>query len=169
MSPAPRNRRLALGAAALAGVSAATFVVAQSTASSAASPVDFSVRFKAGTFHYVDAPPMQGPDSFDPSAGDTFVLTNRLFRGGARVGTLHATCVVTHATSDPTKTPILCSGAYRLKGGSILGSAVLSTSGTRNVIALSGGTGRYSGASGTAVEVYDSPDSGNGVIRFHLE
>lgn len=168
MPDVPSSRRRVVAAAtAFAGAAAIALLGGQTTASGSDGPADFMLRFEPGSFHYVDVKPMQGPDEFRPSPGDSFVLTNKLFRAGERVGTLHATCVVTKRVKNPDKTPIYCSGAYRLRGGSILGAAMLSMSGDRSVIGVTGGTGRYAGASGIAVELATRRD--NGLVRFLFE
>ena len=140
-------------------------VLHQSTASGA-TPSDLSLRYEGATFRYVDAPPLQGPDEFAPSPGDSFVLTNHLFRGKDKVGHLTATCVVAKGAKQPENSRLLCHGAYTLPGGTVTGTTVTPLGGTRTVIAITGGTGRYLGAEGVAVERSTGEDEGTVHVDF---
>jgi hypothetical protein len=65
---------------------------------------------------------------------------------GARAGRAHWTCVYlgsTRAGSD-------CSGVVNLRGGTLQAAGVLSHTSVRSEWAITGGTGRYAGARGTA-------------------
>ena len=122
--------------------------------------------FRSETFRPVDVPP-RGGDEAPPSPGDYIVVTNGLYQSGDRVGALHATCVVTRRVANPDKTPLFCSGAYKVPGGTIVGSALLRISGSTSHIAVTGGTGQYAGASGTSTEV--SKPNGSGTVTIELE
>lgn len=106
---------------------------------------------KPATFKFLDTPPLQGADA-PPSAGDGFIFTSKLFRGGERVGILHAHCLVTRGRSDPSKLPLLCDGVIDLRRGNITGTTLTRSGAERTVIAITGGTGRFAGAEGTILE-----------------
>ena len=161
LSPSPRRRYAVLGATAAL---TATVVVAgrQATASAA---VTMRFRFEQVSFKFVDVPPLAKDESSPPSAGDYFVLANKMLRGGEPVGSLHATCVFPTRAKDPARAKLLCTGAYSLPGGTLVGAAVLGATGNVNNIAITGGTGRFAGMSGTAVEHTNEDGSGRVVIR----
>jgi hypothetical protein len=159
MSASPRRHTAPAVVLGILAVLATGIVLNQSTASGA-SPRDFSLRFEGGTFRYDDVPPLQGPDEFDPSPGDSFVLTNPLFRGNDRVGRLAATCVVVKGATQPENARLLCHGVYTLPGGTISGSTTPRIGGARTVIAITGGTGRYVDAGGVATERSTGEDTG---------
>ncbi len=146
-------RKLAASAVVLASV-AVFAVAAQPTTATAAQTLTFNSR--PGTFRFVDI----APKGELPTSGDSLIITNRLFKGGERIGTLHAECVVTRKVANPENTPMLCQGVYVLEGGTLTGTAMLTNDLTTN-IAVTGGTGTYAGASGTATEVAN--EAGNRV------
>jgi hypothetical protein len=161
LSPSPRRRAAVLGAAA---AFTATVVVAGSQPSASGADT-MRFRFEEVSFRYVDLPPLgEGEDSL-PSAGDYFVLKNKLLRGDERVGSLHATCVFPTRAKDPARIRLLCTGAYSLPGGTLVGTAVLGGTEEVNHIAITGGTGRFAGMSGTAIEHNNEDGSGRVVIR----
>jgi hypothetical protein len=159
MPASPRRHAAPAVALGILAALAAGIVLNQSTAAGA-SPSDFSLRFEGGTFRYDDVPPLQGPDEFDPSPGDSFVLTNHLFRGKDRVGKLAATCVVVKAAKQPEDARLLCHGVYTLPGGTVSGSTTPRLGGSRTVIAITGGTGRYVDAGGVATERSTGEETG---------
>lgn len=120
---------------------------------------------KPATFKFLDTPPLQGPDA-PPSAGDGFIFTSKLFRGGERVGTLHAHCQVTRGRADPSKLPLLCDGALDLRRGTIVGTTLTRSGGEVTVIAITGGTGRYTGAEGTIRESAAAGGNQHLVVRL---
>jgi hypothetical protein len=133
----------ALAAASVLVVAAHPFTATGTTA--VAQTITFTSR--GATFHEIDV----APRGEVPSPGDSFVVTNELRKAGERIGTLHAQCVVTRRVADPDRTPLLCQGVYKFKDGTITGTALLSANPT-TTIAVTGGTGAYAGASGTATE-----------------
>jgi hypothetical protein len=159
-----KTRRIAASTAVLASVSAlvvAAHPIAATSSTATAQTITFTSR--PATFRQLDVPPR----GETPTPNDSFVVTNKLFKAGERIGTLHAQCVVTRRAANPERTPLLCQGVYKLQDGTITGSAMLSA-GPRTKIAVTGGTGAYAGASGTAVEV--SNESGNRVkVTITLE
>ena len=149
-----KTRKLAASAVVLTPV-AVLVVATTATGSTAAETITFNSR--PGTFRFVDI----APKGELPTPGDSLVLTNRLFKGGERIGTLHAECVVTRKAANPDNTPMLCQGVYVLDGGTLSGTAMLLSSSAVTDIAVTGGTGTYAGASGTATEVAN--ETGNRV------
>jgi hypothetical protein len=161
LSPSPRRRAAVLGAAAAL---TATVVVAGSQASASGADT-MRFRFEEVSFRFVDLPPRATDPDSPPSAGDYFVLENKLLRGGERVGSLHATCVFPTRAKNPERIKLLCTGAYSLPGGTLVGTAVLGATEDVNRIAITGGTGRFAGMSGTATEHLRPNGSGRVVIR----
>jgi hypothetical protein len=81
---------------------------------------------------------------------------------GARVGRAHWTCVYlgsTRAGSD-------CSAVVSLRGGTLQAAGVLSHTSPRSEWAITGGTGRYAGARGTAELRQASPTRTKAVITL---
>ena len=81
---------------------------------------------------------------------------------GARVGRAHWTCVYlgsTRAGSD-------CSAVVSLPGGTLQAAGVLSHTSPRSEWAITGGTGRYAGARGTATLRQASPTRTRAVITL---
>ena len=136
--PAGSQRpRVILGSASVLVVAAHLMTA---TGSTSAETITFNMRDGHVPVHN-DIP----PKGEVPGAGDSFVVTNPLFKGGDRIGTLHAECTVTRRTADPDNVPFLCGGIYRLQGGQISGDT--SFKGDTRVIkvAITGGTGDYAG------------------------
>lgn len=143
------RRRLIAAAAALASVPALVVAAQPLTATgSTAGAETLTFRSKGATFRFIDI----APKGEHPTAGDSLVLTNGLYKSGDRIGTLHATCVVTRRVAKPGRTPLLCQGVYRLPGGDLFGPAAIAGNSDRVRVAITGGTRKYAGASGEAVE-----------------
>ena len=160
----PRRRVAVIVTAALAAVPVLLLAGHQSTAAGAADAPAFTLRFEPASFRLVDMPPVaESEGSLSP--GDYFVLKNRLFKGERRVGALHATCVITNRGTSPGSTPLLCNGVYRLPGGTLAGTALLSTDNAVNRIAITGGTGRFTGMTGIANEINNHDGTGRIVYR----
>jgi hypothetical protein len=150
-------RKLAASAALLAIVSVLVVAAHPTTATGSTATETLTFTSRPGTFRFFDV----APKGELPTTGDSLVITNRLFKGGERIGTLHAECVVTRKVANPDNTPMLCQGVYVLDGGTISGTAMLLSNDAVTKIAVTGGTGTYAGASGTATEV--TSDNGNKV------
>lgn len=163
----PRRRVALVSSAALAAAPLLLLAGHQPTATGAAGATSFTLRFEPASFKLVDMPPVADSETSPLSPGDYFVLKNRLLRGERRVGALHATCVITARASSPGHTPLLCSGFYRLPGGTLAGSALLATDNVVNTIAITGGTGRFAGMTGTATELNN--DDGTGRVRVRIQ
>ena len=150
-------RRLAASALLLASISVLVVAAQPTTATGLTAPETLTFNSRPGTFKFVDI----APKGELPTTGDSLLITNRLFKSGERIGTLHAQCVVTRKVANPDNTPMLCQGVYVLEGGTLTGTAMLLANDAVTNIAVTGGTGTYAGATGTATEVAN--DSGNRV------
>jgi len=159
-------RRTVAATAALASVPLLLLAGHQSTATGAADATAFTLRSVSAGFKLIDMPPVAEGQASRPSPGDYVVLRNRLLRGRERVGALHATCVVTSRGARPQVAPLLCTGVYRLRAGTLSGTALLSTESVVNRIAITGGTGRFAGMTGTATEFLGRNDTGTVVFRI---
>ena len=114
-----------LALAALLGV-AALAIPAGSSAAVASIELTFKEPDKGSTFAYVDAAPKTTLNKYgfpkSISAGDQIVITDPVFEGGKRIGTLQASCIATKNS---------------IGGGKTIEGAIV------------GGTVIYSGATGT--------------------
>lgn len=157
-----RRRYAALAAVA---VGAPLLVVAAQSTTAAQSKEVLTFTGHDATFRQFD----RAPKGEHPTAGDSFVFTSHLFDDGTRVGSLHATCLVTRRTANPDNTPLLCHGTYVLPGGQLVGSALVGggADSPEVPIAITGGTGAYAGATGQSVEA-PGPD-GTTLITITLE
>jgi hypothetical protein len=162
------RRRVAAVAVGVAAVPVILLAAHPSTATGTTSgSATLTFHFRPETFRLVDMPPKATGENAPPSPGDYFVLTNGLYKSGERVGALHATCVVTRKAAKPQQTPLLCSGSYKVPGGTLVGSALLRIGGSTSHIAVTGGTGQYAGARGTSTEV--NKNNGSGTVTIELE
>jgi hypothetical protein len=157
-TPSKRRGVAALAVGVLVTVPAAIALQTSATGTTAA-PQTITFKQRAGTFRYVDLPPRGTPA---PSPGDMFLITNKLYKAGERIGTLQARCVVMRRGNAPW----LCDGAYRLRNGIISGTAVIFEDNTRNRIAVTGGTGAYAGATGVSVETFVNENLATVKIRL---
>jgi hypothetical protein len=83
---------------------------------------------------------------------------------GQRVGHTYATCTATTGGSNPA---LQCTGTFKLPGGTLIGSALIDTTGDApQRIAILGGTGAYEGARGSILSVSKSQNTS--VDTFHL-
>jgi hypothetical protein len=165
--PKSLRRKRGLAIAGTVALVPAVFLLGSAASGSTTAHTAHTLRFleKPGTFTFVDIPPQQGPDEL-PAAGDGFVFTSRVFRGGERVGTLHARCTVTTDSTDPANLPLLCDGALVLPHGTITGTTLTRSGSERTVIAITGGTGRFTGAEGTMVETPAGGENQHLVVRL---
>jgi hypothetical protein len=101
-------------------------------------------RDRDARFQFIDVPPRQG-DRRPPTPGDGFLITGAVRdQAGRRVGRLHAVFVITNARREEAQG----SATFILSDGHI----VISGAETRARVdhfAITGGTGRYTGARGT--------------------
>ena len=111
---------------------------------------------------FVDVDPKQAnPDTEPPTPGDGFVLSEKLHDHGDDFGTLYAQC--TFVTADV----IQCVATFDLPNGQI------TVQGTQRdvldfTVAVTGGTGDYSGASGTMTGHDSAEDGGPSTYTFQF-
>ncbi len=108
---------------------------------------------EGGTFGFVDNPPKskgQTEKTFTTSVGDMLVFASPLLdEAKARVGTLHASCVVTRG-GKTGKAAYQCTATFVLKDGAIAVDVAFNEAQGANItIAITGGTGAYEGARGS--------------------
>lgn len=132
-----RTRTVALTAAAIAAMGAGTALTTAGSASAHSHPT--SIHLVAGT----------GKVAFDdlgdsgPSLGDTVVLNQPLTRHGKPVGRVHNVGVEV----DTSRQLFQATGTLTLHGGTVEFAGLVSQT-PHFVLAVTGGTGRYQGASG---------------------
>lgn len=139
----------------LAALAAALLGLALVASASAATTITFKEPEKGSTFTYVDVAPVAPKKHGFPTAispGDQLVLTNPLTEGGKTIGKLRARCTATanaKTTSNAafTDAHFICEGVFTLPGGTLYGNASIVKGGTEG--AITGGTGKYAGATGT--------------------
>ena len=134
-------------------------------------PLSFDVHF-AG-FFLLDF----GPDGvrqvtsfnqpFDPSRGDQTMFRDQMLRNGKVVGHDGGLCTVTQfvpTDTDPIK--LTCQVNFELPGGQITTEGITTNNPVKH-LAVTGGTGRYTGAAGDLVLTeFGVNDAGSAV--FHL-
>jgi hypothetical protein len=98
-----------------------------------------------------------------PSLGDKFVFASRLARHGKAVGRAGVECTFTSVARNEVQ----CIGTFRFGNGQITGQTLLRGEPGRFAVAVTGGTGRYSGVSGE-IHVRQVPPRRE-VLTFHLE
>lgn len=161
------NRRLPVTLAAVAALSATGAAVA--TQSSGQDPaalpeLELQMRFKEARTSFVDVPPRMTKRRPSESPGDTAVLRGTLRdAAGARAGTVHGTFTVTGGRSP--RTTELTVGTLKLRDGMITSQGIAdnTTGSDEDAFAITGGTGRYEGASGTMTAT-----TGRSAVRFAL-
>ena len=132
------KRWRALGAA-LAAAALAGLIVSASSPANPASPSPQRLAFLAkSTFQGAQDP------SF-PRPGDTTVATDANFQGSRKLGVTRAACVVVDAAAE-----LQCTATVGLRGGAVAASFTQGLTSDHISVAITGGTGRYAGAHGTA-------------------
>lgn len=90
-----------------------------------------------------------------PSLGDELVFSERLFRHHREVGESGVVCTVTGATPPYDVLTYHCVGTLKLRSGQITLQGLIEVQGMDDpgpfVVAITGGTGRFNDAGGTAV------------------
>jgi hypothetical protein len=127
---------LALAGVALAG---ASFAFASGGSTASAMPQTFRVFDHTVRSHNVDV-----DNSHSFTIGDEFIFTDRLWNADRteRIGKLHGVCtVVSHTTAH-------CLETAHLRGSTLEGAGDISGDAARFRQAITGGTGRFIGATG---------------------
>ena len=102
----------------------------------------------------------------DPSIGDVSVFQDELLKAGKVVGKDGGTCTITKV--DLTATPpldIACQVTFELPGGTVATQG-LATNAPEKHLVITGGTGRYLGATGEAV--LTEFENNTGTVVFHF-
>lgn len=90
-----------------------------------------------------------------PSLGDELVFSERLLRHHREVGESGVVCTVTGATPPYDVLTYQCIGTLKLRSGQITLQGLIEVQGQDDpgpfVVAITGGTGKFDGAGGTAV------------------
>ena len=94
--------------------------------------------------HFVDVAPTGGP----PSLGDTFVVSEDLYRDGHKVGFNGAICPAVRTQHDPVA--FQCVATAHLDQGDLTVQGLAFQQPT-NIFAITGGTGRWRNAGGQVV------------------
>jgi hypothetical protein len=105
-------------------------------------------------------------DPFEPSRGDQTIFRDRLLQQGEPVGFSGGACTITGielADADPIK--VSCVASYELPEGQITTQG-LTTNNPVKRLAITGGTGRYTGAAGEATLTENGDGTGTVVFRF---
>ena len=104
---------------------------------------------------------------FDPSRGDQTMFRDQMLRNGKVVGHDGGLCTVTEfVPTDPDPIKLTCQVNFELPGGQITTEG-LTTNNPVKHLAVTGGTGRYTGAAGDLVLTeFGENDAGSAV--FHL-
>lgn len=146
------------GAAAAAIVTGGAVLAAASATTAPASGQ--TITLKATTVSLKCIPlPGQKPGSEVP--GDQCVFSEKLTRGGAPYGHSAVHCVVA-TTND-----LVCTAAWTLPDGQItVAGDAGSTTGTRKLMPVLGGTGAYQGAGGEVTIINTSGSTST--VTFHL-
>jgi hypothetical protein len=84
-----------------------------------------------------------------PSVGDFFAFHDDVYEGRKRVGVLDGVCHITYLVGEETGTS-LCSVTVTLRKGSLTSQGIVEFDEDSATLAITGGTGRYSGAGGEA-------------------
>jgi hypothetical protein len=141
--------RLGIPAALAIGAALFAFV---GTASAATTTLTFKEPEKGSTFAFVDnAPTSKKKHGFPTrfSAGDEVIFTNPLESEGKIVGKIRVVCTATNNASSKNfaAAGFVCSGIARIPGGTLVYAAELAEGNTEG--AITGGSGKYAGASGS--------------------
>jgi hypothetical protein len=102
------------------------------------------------------------PQQIAPSRGDQLVFEDHLFRRGEQVGEGGGTCTITEATEGAF---LACQATYDLPGGQLTAQG-RTTPAPEKTLAVTGGTGKYVGASGELVVTEFGDGTGSLVVRL---
>jgi hypothetical protein len=136
---------------ALLALAVAATAVATASSRSAVGSIELVQR--DAHFEFVDVAPKGGMQK-PPSEGDEYVIGGALSEAGKPAGTSNLVCTVTQPGSAGASE---CVGSVVVAGGAISFSGLSRIASNGDVFAVTGGTGRYVGASGTVVS---SPGKG---------
>jgi hypothetical protein len=135
--------RVLAAAVAAAGIAIALSAGDPARGADQAAPTEFTLTLKNHAQRIIDNP----PKGENPSIGD-FAAFNKLLidKNGKRVGSVQGHGVITAAGKDPTE---VIEGVAILDGGRLMLQETFKFSDRVHNIAITGGTGKYGGATGT--------------------
>ncbi len=132
----------------LAGALAGLLLLAgPAAAATSTTTITFTEISKGSTFEFVDNPPKQKSEGSPTSAGDQFVATSPLVKGGKVIGKERIACTATSTSKSFEGAHFLCSGAFVLPAGTLFLEAIIGAPHLEG--SVTGGTGTYAGAKGT--------------------
>ena len=136
--------RLIIAAAAAAVIATVLAVGNPARGADPSQPSEFTLTLKDNVQRIVDNPPR----GENPTIGDSAAFNKILLDASAkRVGSIQAHGTITAAGKDPTET---IEGVAILAGGRLMLQESFKFSDPVHHIAITGGTGKYEGATGTA-------------------
>ena len=144
-------KRLAIVLATAAAAMGIVAILSASGSAQVPGPTTLQVfeREKGSHFGVVDNPPkVKNERTFKFSVGDVVAFNSPIFdqSRATRLGSLSVQCTVTTPGTDPRS---VCVGAFSLKDGTITLTGTLKGDPKTVVVAITGGTGAYTGARGT--------------------
>jgi hypothetical protein len=142
----PVMKILTSAALVAAAIAVAIATTASGTPVSAHSARTLTFLSHDSNFKFIDLPP-KGGENKPPSEGDEFVIGGTLAQGGKTVGTTNLVCTI---TQPGAKGLSACSGIATVPGGTLAIQGASYIAGNSDTYAITGGTGRYAGAKGTA-------------------
>ncbi|GIF23966.1 hypothetical protein BJ973_004580 [Actinoplanes tereljensis] len=105
-------------------------------------------------------------DPFDPSRGDQTVFRDELLRNGQVVGHDDGSCTVTDIVpTDPDPLKLACQVTFSLPEGQITTQGAATNNPVKR-LAITGGTGRYTGAYGEAVLTESGDETGSLLLNL---
>ena len=114
------------------------------------------------SFNFVDVDPKQAdPENDPPSPGDSFLISETLTKHGKSFGSLYVQC--TFVTAEANQ----CVATFDLANGQITVQGVFLGDDTDFTLAVTGGTGDYTGAGGT-VRVQTANDESPAMYTLQL-
>ncbi len=140
---------VAVAAAASSAVTIATASLPSSDGRTATAQT-IQLAERGGGITFIDNPP-KARHPYQFSAGDIAIVTRPLYQRGERAGTLRLACLFTTSSADH------CTGTATIPGGTIELAGVSNPQPTTH-IAVTGGTGNYAAARGSAIS-RDRPGS----------
>lgn len=100
------------------------------------------------------------------SLGDEIVFSGPLMQGGQQIGHQGAVCTTVSLQRQEAQ----CTATYSFGGGQITAqSLIILNSPAPYEVAITGGTGKYEGATGQIHVLPATPTNPNGMLTFHLE
>jgi hypothetical protein len=156
-----KSRRAALAALATVMCGAAVLVLSNTTASAAVQDhpqiLTLTLRYADAADHFI------GKDADHPAIGDEFIDTAPVRTDGKVVGQATNICTIVSGTTEATFVT-QCAGTFTLARGKLI-NAGADDSSDKTTDAVTGGTGAFTYASGTATTV-SGTDAATVTIRY---